>query len=133
MATVAFAGSTLWDDGSTGVGRPIVRELGARANYQFEPVVRGKGLIAKNLGEIPEMIEVLVQYRLDGTAYSGLRTTLDGLLNSIGTLAWPPSQSLANCLFIGHERVRESSVMVTEAGATVYAVAQVLSFQRLRT
>lgn len=131
MATVTFNNQTLWDDSGTGIGRPEVVEMGAHALLTFEPVVRGRGLIAKDLGTIPEAVQVFLTYRMDGTAYAALRSTLNGQFGNVGTLAWPPSQSLTQCMITGHQRVRTGRVGVTEGGSVIYEIVQAIFIQRI--
>lgn len=131
MATVTFAGSTLWDDSGTGVGRPYAAERGRQAVLVFEPVTRGVGQIVKNLGTIPESFDLFVRYRVSGSQLSGLRSTLNGVVGSTGTLAWPPSQSFSNCILAGSQRIRTEVVGITEGGSVVYEVIQSLYFERL--
>lgn len=131
MATVTFAGSTLWSDAGTGVNRPVAVERGRQALLSFEPVIRGSGQIVKNLGTLPEGVEVIVEYRVTGSEYSGLRSTLSGLVGSVGTLAWPPSQSLSNCILAGSQRIRMDAVSMNESGTVVYHVVQSVFFERL--
>lgn len=132
MATVTFAGTTIWNDAQTGWGalEPMIVEGSTR--WAFDPLPQGDGDIAKELGDEPGLVflRLFFSFSANGSELASHRSTMRGLKDSYGSLAWPRG-SVTNLVLL--------RAMYREAGAehdgTNYRQLTVLdlAFRRLRS
>jgi hypothetical protein len=101
MASVTFAGTTIWADTGTGLGDVEPAFGGQHANWAIETIPGGTGLIVKDLGTLPEIIMLSLNYHLSNSAAASLRTSLQGLATSAGALV-ANGVTYSNCVLMGH-------------------------------
>jgi hypothetical protein len=119
MATVAFAGSTLWNDASTGKGRPS-RVLEAKSIVWGGGVVPGDGaIISKDLADNFGRFFLQMVYWLEDSDIASLISLIEGKRNIIGTVTYPPSNSVSNCRIDGPPVIAPTNQRA-QRGSTFY-------------
>lgn len=130
MATVTFAGTTIWDDSTSGIG-PVESQVSdpVRA-YAMESLIRGNGAVAKDLGLNPGSVNLALQYRVSSDELNTLLSALYALIGTTGTVTIPPGQSYSNCIMLNRASVRGPATR-DAAGTVKYPVTVFISFARL--
>lgn len=131
MAVVTFAGTTIWNDTTTGRGRVLPTVSAPTRLREFVRPVRSNGLIAKDLGRAPGEVIVTMGFNLTSGEINTLRSSIDGLIGSAGTLAIPPGQSYTDCVLVRRVESRAHPVL-DGGGSLVYRYSMTLEFVRLR-
>lgn len=129
MATVSFAGTTLWNDAQTGFGVVSFNQSPPVVRYGYEDLPRGTGRIAKNLGTNPGQSVLVLQYRLTSGEETTLRNTLAGVVSLFGTL------QVRDINYTNHVLERYDFVTgppILEGSTTKRLVSVSILFQRLR-
>lgn len=130
MATVTFAGSTIWNDATTGVGRiqPVV--MGREQRWQFEPLPQSSGVVAKNIGLEAGQAYIALTYSMTNSEANALTVTVENLLQSVGSVVYNPGQTITDCVLVRKSLQRGQPNLV---GATVrWFWTLTLEFQRLK-
>jgi len=130
MASVTFAGSTLWNDASTGIDRVQAIVQPGRRRWVLRDLPRGQGKVAKNLGKEPSYVIVPLSYVMSSNEYNTLAGVWDGIVSSAGTLAIPPGQSYANVILLDWRSVRGAPL--SDAGTIRYQWQIIGVWQQLR-
>lgn len=132
MATVTFAGTTLWNDSSTGVG-PVAPAVALPTPvYQITPLARSGVKLAKRLGTDAGRARLVLPYVVTSAEFETLRSTIGGVAGLIGTLAVPPGQSYGSALLIAASVDRGSVREVGAAGTPKWGLSLVLVFELLK-
>lgn len=132
MATVAFAGTTLWNDASTGKGRPQ-RTLEAKSVAWETEVVPGDGaLISKDVGDNNGRFYLQMEYWLESSDIGTLISLIEGKRSSIGTVNYPPSNSVANCRIDGPPVIQPTQRRGQRAGTFYYEYVVSIPFRRVK-
>ena len=129
MATVVFAGTTLWNDAQTGFGVLRFNQSPPVVRYGYEDLPRGTGRIAKNLGTNPGQSVVVLQYRVTTGEEATLRNTLNGVVSLFGTL------QVRGVSYTNHVLERfefDTGPPILEGSITKRLVSVSILFQRLR-
>ena len=100
MATLSFAGTTIWNDSSTGVGRVLVYSGLKQAVYQSELIPRGQGEILKKLGTTLGEITVVCKFHLPSGDVDNLRSLVEGKVDEQGSLVTPEDGTITNCVMM---------------------------------
>jgi hypothetical protein len=131
MATVTFAGSTLWNDATTGFASAAVADTVQGPFYEFERIARGNGLVAKEASSDPGNLQLTLNYTLTESEYTALRTIIVQRRNSIGSLSIPGIPTLNFCVLTSVTIQRSDPVSV--AGVVKRFYNAVYTFQRTRS
>lgn len=108
MASVVFAGSTIWDSNSTGRGRVACRRKPATTRW-VEEIIPGNGeIVAKNNGTSPAIIQASGFFWFTEAQAASKQTQLESLRAANGTLNTPEGMSYNNCIMKNSELVRTS-------------------------
>jgi hypothetical protein len=129
MATITFAGTTLWNDTTSGYGRPVLAVGLPSRTYDYEPLPRGTGLVAKHVGTDPGEVSLVCQYRIADGSFASLLSGIAAAVTSFGTLTIRGTP-YATLVLDGYA-VQQSNPMI-EGGATVRDVSIQFRFVRLR-
>jgi len=132
MATVTFAGTTIWNDAATGIGPVNSLVAAKRERRVLEPIPRGNGYISKNTGTEPRLVRVDCAYNLTEAQIDSLQTSLDGLFDKYGTVSVPPSQSFSDCELAEQPQLTRERALMTASGSIVYRVRVTLLFRQLK-
>jgi hypothetical protein len=131
MSSIIFAGTTLWNDASTGRGRPIISESLETINWVLERIPGNGGIIAKNNGIKPGPFVVAARYWLaSGSDFSTLYSAISNAKASVGTLSFPPSTSVSNCILLD-ARFENTPVQPREGSTHRYERYMIFQFQAL--
>lgn len=106
MATLVFAGTTLWNDASTGVGRLQVIERGRQSQRVESPVVGGVGVFSTQVYVDLGGATVGATYHVSDEG-AAVVSAWAGLVGSVGSLVWR-GRTLTNCVLLGFDTTRTS-------------------------
>lgn len=128
MASVQFAGTTIWNDATTGVGPVGVQEIGAVARRLRWPVLGGNGFGTTELGTDGGGVRLFLQYRLTEAEYGSLRSSIATIRDKRGSISWPPSDFLSDCEIEGSPAIIRGPVVRYGDGTVKYQVQVVIGF-----
>lgn len=136
MATITFAGSTVWNDQASGTARGVGTVVYSPAVpsrvREYANLIRGNGSVAKNLGYVGGALGVSFLWSLTGASISSTFAMLESLYGKYGTVTLSNGQSFSDCVLDAHD----SSLVHYEeeaGGAVTYSRFAVrLSFRRLK-
>lgn len=111
MATIQFAGSTIWNDSTTGRARVQDSQGLASTNWVFNTLPGNGEIIAHDNGNKPRVAQVTFTNWLTSAQIASFDNTIEGLLGTEGTASWPPNKSMTNCLLLNPQSGRTGSQM----------------------
>jgi hypothetical protein len=130
MATVTFAGTTIWNDATTGRNRVVAVGLESHQRWDVVPLPRS-GSVGKDLGKEGATFAIEVQYDFTGSEWNSHVSTLASLENRFGTLTFPPSRSVPGCIMLFAEPVKTPNTHRRASGTIIYRVHYRYTFKRL--
>ena len=132
MATVAFGGTTIWNDSSTGVGLVQRYKEGRRTRWLIESMPGDLGKIAKNVGQDPGRVTVGLTYFMSETGRATIEGYLDGKIGTYGALviASGGTETISNCILLSRSDAREQALRLP-SGTVVRAWQYFLTFEVL--
>jgi hypothetical protein len=130
MASVTFAGSTLWDNDATGIDQVLPSADEPVTDWQLVALPQGGGRVAKYLGLSPGAVTIQLQYRMSNSDMSSLRSTINNKIGSFGILSIPPGQTYSRCILRTFQMAR-GQYNSTGSGDGKFFVSVTLVFERL--
>jgi hypothetical protein len=131
MASVTFAGTTLWDTTATGVGRVRDGQQPRSVNWVMEKLPGNGGLIAKDNGDNPSPFALTCMYWLTTAQAIALVTTIEDSRALFGSVNWPPNITKTNCILINAAMERTGQQNTTPSAGHRYEYIVSYQFQQL--
>lgn len=100
MATVSFAGYTIWNDATTGVSAAAHDWDSFSDAQDFSMLPQGNGIVSVVTGLDPGGVSLQLQYVLSDAEEATLQSTLNSLRAQYGTVTYPGG-SRAYCRMVG--------------------------------
>lgn len=131
MASITFAGTTLWDDTATGVGRVQDREATRSINWVIEKLPRNGGLIAKDNGDNPVSFVLAAKYWLTAAQRTTVASSFANVRRLLGAVNWPPGYTITNCILINATLERTGKQLFAPGQDFRYEYLATFQFQQL--
>lgn len=134
MATVTFAGQTVWNDAATGRGRVRARSFGPQRRLVPEALPGNEGIILKDLGKDPGLVYLPLRYWMTPAEMAAVEAVLVIVAGAgvEGTLAIPRGISYAHCVLLSRQWDEGDPLEEDDSGTIAYERRLDLVFQRVR-
>lgn len=102
MATVVFAGETIWNDNiaSTGRGALLPQIQRPVDQISYEPIPRGNGVVGKIVGVVPGRVALPLMYVATDSAFNSIVAALQALDGTEGALVIGGKTSIPYCILV---------------------------------
>jgi hypothetical protein len=136
MAVVSFAGTTLWNNAGTGIGRVLHNVRGGTIRWISEDLPGGNGGLLKNNGRGRGQLQIVCQYYADDTQQDAIYAAWLGVRSLYDTVVFPAgesSRSLNYCALIDVQQFRPGEqVEEISSGDVIDAYTVIATFDKLR-
>lgn len=133
MATASFAGTTFWNDASTGRGNFISVATAASPRYDIRGLPQSPGLVANKIGTTPPRVMIVCIYHLTDSQIADLRSQMATLAASpAATLTVPPGTNTQYCIMAEPPTITRGKAQKSGNGTITYEVQLQAIFQAIR-